>query len=392
MNILHINDKITISGGVEVYINQLMTLLPKYNLNAFWYGMIKNKSEYIISDKKTENQQLINTDSLKDFVEHIVATKEIDVIHIHSISDYKIIDICTQVRPVIRSMHEPRIVCPGQGKFLRKSEIICDKRFGLHCIYDAYKEGCCNRHPIRLSKALFNTYYEVHRASKKYKAVLVMSNYMENQAVKAGIEQSKIVLNPYFTIDDTIEFHQDDKKMKRILFVGRLSKTKGVHYFIKVAKILLADNKNLVFDIVGDGHDGDYFKKLVPSDLAKHIVFHGWQSREQITQHLHRAHILAFTSIYPEAFGITGIEAMMHGKPVVGFDVGGVSTWLKDKNTGYLIPVKNTMLMSEKIQHLIDDEVEYQNFSDQSRLFALENFTPDVHFKKLHSLYKSIIK
>ena len=49
-----------------------------------------------------------------------------------------------------------------------------------------------------------------------------------------------------------------------------------------------------------------------------------------IDNYLSRASVVVFPSIYPESFGIVGIEAMMRGRPVVGFDVGGVKDWLKN--------------------------------------------------------------
>ena len=50
----------------------------------------------------------------------------------------------------------------------------------------------------------------------------------------------------------------------------------------------------------------------------------GWADKQMIDNYLSRASVVAFPSIYPESFGIVGIEATMRGRPVVGFDVGGV--------------------------------------------------------------------
>jgi glycosyltransferase involved in cell wall biosynthesis len=219
-----------------------------------------------------------------------------------------------------------------------------------------------------------------------------MSDYMKIEAIKAGIDESKIVVNPLFTVEVSQPIISNDDPIKRILYIGRLSRTKGVHYLIKIAKELVTKHDNIVFDIVGDGHDADLFKSLVPDHLKKYIVFHGWQSREQISQHLRKAYLMAFTSIYPEAFGISGIEALMHGKPVVGFDVGGVSTWLKDGKNGFLVVPKKSVELEKKMIELLTNTNLYNTMSFNARQVALENFSPKFHFNQLFKLYCKIIK
>ncbi|WP_282039406.1 glycosyltransferase family 4 protein [Saccharicrinis aurantiacus] len=393
MNILHLNDKITISGGVEVYIEQLLKYMPQYNIQSHWLGIHKNNKSYSISEygQTSVTLEVLSFNDTVAYLKQFIAKYSIDIIHIHSISNPQLIDACFKLAPVVRSMHEPRIVCPGHGKLLRKSEEICTRKFGLHCIYHSYKEGCCNRHPKRLIPAIKNTYYEVNKASKKYKCIIAMSDFMKGEAIKAGIHKNKVMLNPYFTENTrqiTNVVHTEDK---RLLYIGRLSRTKGVHYLINSAISLLDKGHKIIIDIVGDGHDAHYFKSLVPDHLKQYFVFHGWQSRDQINEHLANSYLLLFPSIYPEAFGISGIEAMMHGKPVVGFNVGGVSTWLKEGITGYLVHVKDSDMFSEKITELIVDQKLYAKMCINARQYALEQFSPEVHMKKLINVYNSIL-
>jgi glycosyltransferase involved in cell wall biosynthesis len=288
-------------------------------------------------------------------------------------------------------MHEPRIVCPGQGKFWRKSERICNKPFGLHCIYHTYKEGCCNRHPKRLFEALQNVLFETTVGKDNYSSIIAMSDYMVNEALIGGFKQKQIDFNPYFTpvvpieelIDSTID------QTKKILYVGRLSRTKGIHYLIEAAKYLISKQQDVLIEIAGSGQDEEYIKSRVPDELKNFFKFYGWLNREEINELMLKSYIVVFPSIYPEAFGIVGIEAMMRGKPVVGFDVGGVCTWLKDGITGFVAKVKNSSDLSDKILKLIEDKKLYQDFSRKSRQIALKDFSPNVHIERLIQLYNN---
>ena len=394
MNILHISDKLEISGGVEVYIDQLCKYGEQCGIANEWISIQKSAgSGYLFESKKQKKKQF---SALKSLVKHLTVhcnDNNIDIIHVHSISNHSLIRALFKIRSVVRSMHEPRIACPGQGKFWRNSEKICDQPFGLHCFYHAYKEGCCNRHPKRLLKAYNNVKFETTEGKQNYKAIIVMSEYIENEAIKVGYKKDQLFLNPYFTepVSDVDLVDQSNSEKKSIIFIGRLSRTKGVHYFIECGVRLLEKGYKVQLDIVGDGHDADYFKEKIPEKYINDFIFHGWQTRENINRLLNQSYLMLFPSVYPEAFGISGIEAMMRGKPVVGFDVGGVSTWLKDKVSGHLVEVKNTNELIAKTESLLIDKDLYHTFSRNAQEIALAEFSVDKHMQLLNLVYNKIL-
>ena len=156
----------------------------------------------------------------------------------------------------------------------------------------------------------------------------------------AGIAADQISLLHYFT--PTTGSPQETPKGNRIVYTGRLSRTKGVHYLLRSFDLVRKAHRSAHLDLLGDGEDAAEFQQLA-TDLGLNscVTFHGWADRAMIDDYLNRATVVAFPSIYPEAFGIAGIEAMMRGKPVVGFDVGGVSDWLETGVTEVLVPSKD---------------------------------------------------
>jgi glycosyltransferase involved in cell wall biosynthesis len=82
---------------------------------------------------------------------------------------------------------------------------------------------------------------------------------------------------------------------------------------------------------------------------------------------------------------------MMAAKPVVGFDAGGVSTWLKDNENGFLIPAANIELMRKAVNNLIDNKNLWKSMSSKSRDMALTSFLPNVHLEKLISIFREAI-
>lgn len=397
MNILHLNENYEIKGGTEVYIHQLQDLLPLYSVNSFFLGVVSNNQEsvYNVIDK-TSSQNCKSESDLINYITHYIKENKIDLIHIHGISNPRLINCCLDMLPVIRSMHEPRIFCPGTQKFWVKTETICEKPFGLHCFLHAFTQRCVSVRPKKLLASYFNVKHELKEAAVRYKYILAMSDYMKGEAVLAGIDEKKIIVNPYFTpiINDynSVDF-SSERKPKRLLYIGRLHVSKGAHLLIQAMKRDLIKSEDIVIDIIGDG---DFKSKLL--DLmqkenipSSKIVFHGWLAYTEIIQKIKESYLVVFPSIYPEAFGIVGIEAMMCAKPVVAFNVGGVPTWLQNNVTGFLVDVKNEKQFEEKINLLLHNKKMHHEFSINARKLAIENFSQNIHLKKLVSIYKKCL-
>lgn len=121
-----------------------------------------------------------------------------------------------------------------------------------------------------------------------------------------------------------------------LLFVGRLTHYKGIDTLTKTMKIIREELPEAVLHIVGDGPLMNQLKSFVTSDgLQKRVVFHG-----RITRGLPSFYASADICIFPsvqETFGITVIEAMAAGKPLIATNKGGVPENVQNFENGILI-------------------------------------------------------
>ena len=81
-----------------------------------------------------------------------------------------------------------------------------------------------------------------------------------------------------------------------------------------------------------------------PLRIATEQVFAGWIDSRAQADLLARTDVLAVPSLWPEPFGLVGIEAGMRGVPAIAFDVGGIAEWLRDGVSGRLVPVSRAPL------------------------------------------------
>ena len=120
------------------------------------------------------------------------------------------------------------------------------------------------------------------------------------------------------------------------------------------------------------------------------VTFHGWCDRDKVAALIDQAKVVAFPSIYPESFGIIGIEAMMHGKPVVAFDNGGVGDWLRNGETGFLVQTKNIKGFSVALLRLLKDRELRKRMSSRAREIVSEEFSETQHMSHLTAIYERV--
>lgn len=392
MRILHLHEKTAIQGGAEVYISQLQHLLPLYDYETYWIGIDESEGEFHITE--FEKKEITKTKDIKivfQFIEHYIKKKDISLINIHNIFNPRIIRFCFKYLPVVKTAHGPVMVCPGKDKFWRYSETPCKIPYGLHCFKHIYTEGCANRHPKRVLRAWEYVNFEIKEAVPKYKKIIVMSEYIKQGLLEAGVKAEQIYCNPYFTNRVDAPIPTIDKVgPKKILFIGRLVSSKGPHVMIKALSSLIQQREDVSLQIIGDGNLKPRLISLAEDlGISKKVEFLGWLSKNEIDVKIGECYLVVFPSIYPEAFGIVGIEAMMQGKPVIAFDVGGVSTWMKDFGTGFLVKAKDESLLKERTLKLLEDSDLYNTMSLTARKLALEQYIPSVHIQKLIDIYQT---
>ena len=107
---------------------------------------------------------------------------------------------------------------------------------------------------------------------------------------------------------------------KRFLAVGRFSRQhKGFDLLIKAFNIFAQDNSEWCLDIVGEGPEGELYKKLVKEyQLEDRVIIHPFTDR--IQDYYTNAQVYVLSSRW-EGFGLVLVEAMAHGLPVVSSDL-----------------------------------------------------------------------
>lgn len=146
---------------------------------------------------------------------------------------------------------------------------------------------------------------------------------------------------------------KENKKIINILFLARIVPKKGLMYLIKAFDKILINHKNVQLSVVGEGwQKNEVMEYVKEKNIGKYVKFFGYIKREKKPSFFQKADIFCAPYIN-EGFGITLLEAMACGTPIVGFRNDAFAEVLKDYPYKELIigekNVKNLATALEKV-------------------------------------------
>jgi glycosyltransferase involved in cell wall biosynthesis len=186
----------------------------------------------------------------------------------------------------------------------------------------------------------------------------------------------------------------NDKHCFKLLYVGRIVRTKGVRDLIR-SLCRLKDLDDIVLDVVGDGEDKAACeaeaKKL---DVDNIVTFHGRVSRERVNQFYQDADLFVFPSI-KEPSGNVVLEAMSFGLPILAYNSGGPGYTIKE-DFGTLVdastPAEFSQRLAEEIIRLRDiPREELLMMGMAARKEIEENHLWPMKIERLIELYDSLL-
>jgi glycosyltransferase involved in cell wall biosynthesis len=119
-----------------------------------------------------------------------------------------------------------------------------------------------------------------------------------------------------------------------VLMLARLTTNKGGAVLLRACALAQAQlQRRLRVTIAGDGPERERCRALA-GRLRLEADFPGWLTPEQRHEALTAADVIALPSLWPEPYGLVGMEAAAQGVPAVAFAHGGIPDWLEPGETG----------------------------------------------------------
>ena len=372
MKILMVNKFLYPRGGSESYMLKLGEELTALGHEIQYFGMYDEKNTVGNSaNLYTTNMDFHSTGVARflypfKIIYSLEAKKKIgkvlddfkpDIVHMNNINFQLTPSIIYAVKkrniPLVQTVHDYQMICPNHLLYSFSETKPCDrciKGSKLNCL----KYNCIHNSKIKSFLGVVEAkLYSFLKTYKKVDLYICPSVFLENKLLAA----SNIYADKTFTIHNFIErkFTPEKKEQSTpyIVFVGRLSKEKGVELLSETAKLLPEYN----FIVAGNGPDGECLEGI------PNVTLKGFVTGVELTNLMANAKLLIAPSVCYENCPLSILEAHSMGVPVVTMNSGGMAELVEDGKTGGLANKPTPQSVAKTIKKCLDTKL-YQTLKE----------------------------
>jgi glycosyltransferase involved in cell wall biosynthesis len=246
--------------------------------------------------------------------------------------------------PIVALVHYTKPVCPTALKLLPDGSI-CQVPAGLIC-WRAQCVGFAEWVRDRPRYAL------IRRGLAQTKKVLACSRWMAEQLRLNGIAAEAI---PLPVPPPSPGFSRAPSQHPMFLYCGRLNWEKGVDLLLRAFGRVVASRPAARLRILGGGPRQPMLEAHANAlGIGEAVRFDGRVSFGEVETALREAWALVAPSIWPEPLGLTAIEAITRGVPVIASASGGLAEIVEDGASGSLVPNGDEQALAECLVQTVD--------------------------------------
>lgn len=178
------------------------------------------------------------------------------------------------------------------------------------------------------------------------------------------------------------------QKEETLLYYGRLSPEKGL---LVLLEALTQVTYPLQVNIIGKGPQREELEQFVIKHNLTNVSFLGFMSGEALQREIASAKATVAPAIWNEPFGLTVIESLSLGTPVIGSCVGAIGENIVDGKGGALVPPNKSDELANKIEWLFN--LTEEEYAKQVK-YAIEksrDYSIDEYYDKLMNVYEAVL-
>ncbi len=400
MRIAIINSNARVVGGIESYLDRLLHALSARSDDIallFDYDQPYERPE--IAAETGIPRWSTNAHGSSRAIDEVRRWRP-DVIFAHGLASSGDLAAAAEIAPAAYFVHDYRATCiSGFKRFAAPVEQPCARRFGPGCLPRFFPLRCGGLNPSTMLSDYRRAAANL-AAIRRYRAVLTASRHMRAELLNHGFAAETVFYASYPIAERQIERKAacDNPRVvpSRLLFAGRMERVKGGHLLIgAAARAAALLDRPLTLAMVGDGQDRPRLEFLARSAMAREsrlkINFEGWLDSDALAARLRATDLVVTPSIWPEPFGMIGLEAGIFEVPACAFAVGGIPEWLDDGVNGHLAPADppGPESLAKAIVKCLADSERYSRMRKAARAIAL-GYSMAAHLRALDAVFANL--
>jgi glycosyltransferase involved in cell wall biosynthesis len=370
----------TRDGGISAHVQTSATVLAAHGLDVRVLAARIESTEEVPGVTLYRCPDLFHADVPMDRRIGEALSFDPDVIHLHQVDLPDVVQAMRASAPVVISAHVYS-ACPSGLYYFRPGHE-CTRGHGPGCAFNLLARGCA--HTVNL-KPLPTRYKNSARRAEALKSadlVVSYSSSVDRHLAANGLIQRQIV--PFPATIAAIEGSGHGTR-RRVVFAGRMVRHKGVAVLLRAAREVDAE-----FVICGDGREMQAMRRLAHrTNVQGRVTFKGWLSPAQLARELADASVVVIPSLWPEPFGLVGIEALAAGRPVIASATGGIEDWLDDGVSGLCVKPGDVGELVSALNQLLADPDRQRTMGIAGREAVNARFSPERHVAAMLDAYAS---
>jgi glycosyltransferase involved in cell wall biosynthesis len=379
-SVLLVTPRWTRDGGVATHVMASATVLAEHGLDVRVLAARIESSASVPGVGVHHSPQLFDTRVSPAARLGDTMSDRPTAIHLHQIDDPELVTFMQMSAPVVISAHGYPACTSGVHYFRPGEE--CTLPHGLGCLPNLALRGCAHTsHPRSLPSAYRRASAAVG-ALRRADLAVSYSSAVDRHLSANGVARREVV--PLFAtmVPATGSGHAT---RRRVVFAGRVVAPKGVGVLIRAARAVDAE-----FVICGDGGRLDAMRRLARRlGVLERFSFKGWLGPQELALELAEASVVVLPSVWPEPFGLVGIEAFAAGRPVVASATGGVLDWLEDGVNGLAVKPADPRALARALNELLADPARQQTMGAAGQQMVADRFSPAHHVVALLEAYRT---
>lgn len=405
MRLLLVNDLASCIGGAEVHQRDLIPgLRERGHKVAFLHTAVPDPSRARIAPADIPQWHF---DGSGPRALESAAAWSPDLLYVHRITAVEAAPTLLQLAPSALFLHGYFGVCISGSRCMKApTPTPCSREFSWKCLGFYYPRRCGGLNPATLWRE-----FRLQRASReflhRFDLRLTHSEHVRDEYIRHGCDPKWTRCIPFFvTQGEAMSEPRFEPRSRpspdgtmRLLFMGRFDVLKGGQVLLRaLPEIQRRLSCRVELIMAGDGPTRSDWETLARQvtqgrDAWLAVTFPGWLTGEARRSVLSKADLLVVPSLWPEPFGMSGLEAGAMGVPAVAFDVGGVRAWLRPGVNGCLAggapPTPGNL--ADAVAVALSNPEKYQALSAGAREVFTE-FSIDRHLNALEREFEELLR
>ena len=324
------------AGGIESYVDFLLSAVADCGYEvALWAEQDSPVDRLPLTVPERASRWCAATDGVEASVSALERWAP-SVLLVHGMVDETLEARLLGLAPAVFVAHTYTGTCISGGKTLVFPQARpCDRQFGPACLALFYPRRCGGLSPVTMVRDYRRQMRRLDTI-RSYARVLTLSEHMRHEYVRHGFAPDRVRALPAYRPAQPASQSQIDPgphDVSTLLFLGRMDRLKGCHLLmdaLPIVQVRLGSRLRLV--IAGDGPDRTHCEERAARVRSSQIEveFRGWVDAAGRAQALAETDVVVLPSLWPEPYGLSGLEAAATGVPVAAFRVGGIPEWLHE--------------------------------------------------------------